>query len=167
MSCVPAKNWWLTCSEVLALARAGLMTHQLLPRVWLVLFRSGISPALPGIQTIGIKLCGPKSTGLFFLCLGHTALKSGVTSVGAMHVHHLLQGLQKKDMEGGMLMLLLLSGSKSPVRQCLVDYTDMLMTPLTSSGSGPAVSSPTSARDASAPPHTVRAFAQVATSKPQ
>ena len=50
--------------------------------------------------------------------------------MGTLHVDHLLQVVQKKDIEGGMLLLMI--GSKSPVRLCLIEYTNMLLEPLSS-----------------------------------
>ena len=129
VSCVLVKNRWLTCLEVLSLVCAGLMTHQCLPRAWARAFPKWDIPRNVGDSDSFHKVVQAKIyRSMLFLCHENSALKVLVTSVGIIYVDHLLQSLQKLDMESGMLLLLI--GPDGPAVQCLVECTNMLLEPL-------------------------------------
>jgi hypothetical protein len=96
-SCTPAKNRWLTCSEVLSLVTAGQLTHRLLSRTWELAFPQWEIPQNVADSDDWHKIVRAKIyRSKLFLCHENAQLQCLTTSLCTIPADHLLQVLQNK-----------------------------------------------------------------------
>ena len=126
MNVEPMKSRWLATSGCLSLLLAGMLFHEVFPRVWRLAFGEWHIPRALDDREDFHKLVRSKvHRAKLWLSGEHTCWRSAVIATCSVPAEHLLQELQMLDAKGGILRRIA-DDAMNPFRACNREYADML-----------------------------------------
>ena len=130
-----AASRWLSTAQAMGFTLCGVLFHALLPRAWRLAFGEWEVPRGPDVLDDYSKMVRSKAyRAKLWLSAEYNDLKQGTFCFCAAPGEHLMQSIQMLDAAGGVLRHVTQPWSLSnPILLCIVQYTLMLISPMTSS----------------------------------
>ena len=125
---VPTKSLWLSTSLSLSMLLAGMVFHNILPRVWARAFAQWRLPRAVDDNDYHSIVMSKTYRAKLWLTHDDTRWRSLVLSLTTGPVDHLMQVLQLRDAKGGAL-LDVVAACADPFLACARSYVDMLQDP--------------------------------------